>query len=282
MDRSGFEPEASCLQSPKTLPPASKYSKELRKWMDQKGFSQGYKNDILRYLKPIENKEIQGITELREIVSGSSSSMVLTVFRAYINFLLDTETITEEDAIYFRKALPSRKTNPDGYVPTDSDIKKAYENIKSEKDRLVFQILALSGIRVTELVKMLRDYEPSKLITDNGISKYPLNYIRGNKRSQYVYMPRDLSMKLHRCYVHKDTVSYNLRKYGIAPKYLRKWFYNFLIMNNVPESVADFIEGRAPESVGSMHYLAKVKQADYWYSQVLKEMKYVLIISNKQ
>ena len=109
MDRSGFEPEASCLQSPKTLPPASKYSKELRKWMDQKGFSQGYRNDILRYLKPTENKEIQGITELREIVSGSSSSMVLTVFRAYINFLLDTEIITEEDAIYIKEYLEERR-----------------------------------------------------------------------------------------------------------------------------------------------------------------------------
>ncbi len=43
-------------------------------------------------------------------------------------------------------------------------------------------------------------------------------------------------------------------------------------MNNVPESVADFIEGRAPESVGSMHYLAKVKQADYWCGTILAKL----------
>ena len=126
---------------------------------------------------------------------------------------------------------------------------------------------------------MLRDYEPSKLISENGISKYPLNYIRGNKRSQYVYMPTDLAMKLHKFYIHEDTVSYNLRKYGIAPKYLRKWFYNFLIMNNVPESVADFIEGRAPESVGSMHYLSRVKQADYWYSSISRNLLTVIMMS---
>ena len=53
---------------------------------------------------------------------------------------------------------------------------------------------------------------------------------------------------------YKDTVSYEIRQYSIAPNYLRKWFCNFLILNNVPESV------------GSMHYLAKVKQADYWYN----------------
>jgi len=276
MDRSGFEPEASCLRSHNILPPASKYIRELNKWMNQKGFSEGYKKDIIRYIRPIENLGINSNNELREIVSKSTSSMVLTVMRAYINFLLESEVIDEETAIYFRKALPSRKTNPDGYVPTDSDVKKAYASIKSEKDRLLFQILAFSGVRVTELVKMLREYDPSKLITENSVSKYPLNYFRGNKRSQYVYLPSEVAEKLHRFYIHKDTVSYEIRQWGIAPKYLRKWFYNFLIMNNVPESVADFIEGRAPESVGSMHYLSRVKQADYWYRLIIPFFRVIM------
>jgi intergrase/recombinase len=83
----------------------------------------------------------------------------------------------------------------------------------------------------------------------------------------------ELTLKLCRFYINKDTVSREIKQYGIAIKYLRKLFHNFLIMNNVPESVADFIEGRAPESVGSMHYLGKVKQADYWYGLVQKELR---------
>jgi intergrase/recombinase len=245
----------------------------LIRWMNQKGFSEGYKKDIIRYLKPIEQIEINSNYEMRDIVSKSPSKMVLTVMRVYINFLLESDVIDEDTASYFRKALPSRKTNSDGYVPTDSDIKEAYGKIKNERDRTLFQTLAFSGTRITELVKMLTEFDPNKLISDNGISKYPLNYNRGNKRSQYVYMPCKLAEKLHRFYIHKDTVSYEIRRYGIAPKYLRKWFYNFLILNNVPESVADFIEGRAPESVGSMHYLSRVKQADYWYHQVLDAIK---------
>ena len=43
--------------------------------MDQKGFSKGYKSDILRYLEPIGNNAIHGLSELRDIVSCSSSSM---------------------------------------------------------------------------------------------------------------------------------------------------------------------------------------------------------------
>ena len=47
-------------------------------------------------------------------------------------------------------------------------------------------------------------------------------------------------------------------------------------MHNVPESVADFIHGKSPISIGSMHYLAKVKQADYWYNKIAKEILSVL------
>ena len=273
MDRSGLEPEASCLQSSKTLPRVSKYQYELKKWMIQKGFSESYKIEIKTYLKPLENRDISSITELREVIASSPSNMILTVARAYINFLLENELITEETAVYFRKALPSRKTNVDRYVPVDQDMKNAYQKIRKERDRTLFQVLAFSGIRVTEFVKMLKEFDPKKLIIENGISKCPLNYNRGNKRSQYVYMPLELATKLHRFYINKDTVSRELRQYGVAPKYLRKWFYNFLIMNNVPEPVADFIEGRAPESVSSMHYLAKVKQADYWYATIVSLAK---------
>jgi intergrase/recombinase len=79
--------------------------------------------------------------------------------------------------------------------------------LKKERDRILFRVLAFSGIRVTEVVKMLTEFDPEKLISDNGISKYPLNYNRGNKRSQYVYMPSKLAEKLHRFYIRKDTIS---------------------------------------------------------------------------
>ncbi|WP_456328114.1 integrase [Archaeoglobus sp.] len=51
-------------------------------------------------------------------------------------------------------------------------------------------------------------------------------------------------------------------RFSLPAKYLRKWNYNFLILNGVPESVADFILERVSITVGSMHYLVKVKQAD--------------------
>ena len=100
------------------------------------------------------------------------------------------------------------------------------------------------------------------------MARYPLSYNRGQKRLSYVYMPEEFALSLHKMHSSQKVVMAIKHQSGLSPKYLRKWFYNFLILNNVPESVADFIEGRAPESVGSMHYLSRVKQADYWYLQV--------------
>ncbi len=69
--------------------------------------------------------------------------------------------------------------------------------------------------------------------------------------------------------ITKHAIENRFHRLGLPAKYIRKWNYNFLILHGVPESVADFIQGRASITVGSMHYLAKVKQADEWYSRVV-------------
>jgi len=61
-------------------------------------------------------------------------------------------------------------------------------------------------------------------------------------------------------------------RFSLPAKYPRKWNYNFLILNGVLESVADFIQGRASITFGSMHYLAKVEQASKWYSRVVDRL----------
>ena len=125
-------------------------------------------------------------------------------------------------------------------------------------------------------MKMVKEYDPSKLIVDDKFAKYQLHYNRGHKSSFYIYMPKELIPALHKFYIHIDTITYQIRKSGLNPKYLRKCFYNFLIYNNVPEGVADFIKGRATATIGSMHYLSKAEQADYWYEQIVDKMNVII------
>jgi intergrase/recombinase len=51
----------------------------------------------------------------------------------------------------------------------------------------------------------------------------------------------------------------------VLPKYLRKYAFDKMIELEVPESVADFIEGRVPKRIGAKHYLALARQSSKFY-----------------
>ena len=53
----------------------------------------------------------------------------------------------------------------------------------------------------------------------------------------------------------------------MAAKYVRKFVYSKLIALGVPESVADFIQGRSARTVGARSYLAKLELAKAHYGR---------------
>ncbi len=237
--------------------------------MREKKYSVAYQKDAERYLSQYLNgKLINENSKLRSVMAECKSNYIYTMVRVYLNFLEENELLSTEDADYFRKAIPSRKISPDGFIPSDEKVKEVYSLIESKPMKIVFTILSTSGIRIMELVKMLKEFDKDKLIVNGDVSKYPLNYFRGHKKAFYVYMPKQLALSLEKTELNDDTISHYFSELGLAPKYFRKWQYNFLIYQGVPEGVADFIQGRSSESVGSMHYLSKVNQADYWYDKI--------------
>lgn len=48
-------------------------------------------------------------------------------------------------------------------------------------------------------------------------------------------------------------------------------------MRFATESIADFIQGRAPVTVGTAHYLNKVKQAKEEYRKIVKRYDDILL-----
>jgi len=251
------------------VPKFSNYVNDFSQWFRTKNLSPGYSRAITNYLKKYLKDDITSVRELSTLLNSVKAKYLSISIRVYLNFLTEYNITTDEDMVHFRKILKSHRSNSDNFVPTDEQIKIAYHKTRNGRHKTIFLLLAYSGIRITEAVKMLSEFDTNKLIVNGDIAKYPLSYNRGQKRLSYVYMPKEFALTLHKMHSSQKVVMTIKHQSGLSPKYLRKWFYNFLILNNVPESVADFIEGRAPESVGSMHYLSRVKQADYWYEKVL-------------
>ena len=247
------------------------------RWLNGKRLNKTYRRDLLNYVKNYLTTPINDENELMQILSKNTTDGLRIAIRSFLNFLVESNIMNEDTANRYRKVLKNRhKVNPDNFVPDDSQVVGAFKRLTSERERVVFKILAHSGIRQTEVMKMLNEWDTSRLIVNNTIAKYSLNWTRGQKKIFYVYLPKDFALNLHRFYSTRKMIDVIGKKGGLNLKYLRKWQYNTLIMNNTPEGVADYIQGRSAESVGSMHYLAKAKQADFWYEKITEKLTSLL------
>ncbi|MGP6293669.1 integrase [Caldiplasma sukawensis] len=200
------------------------------------------------------------------------SNFVYTMVRVYLNFLEENELLSSDDADYLRKVIPTRKIPLDSFVPSDDRVRRVYLKIDNATMKTAFLVLAMSGILIMEVVKMMIEFEVENLTVDGNIARFPMNYFRGHKNVLCVNLPRETALSIKRADLNDDTISHYFSELGLAPKYLRRWQYNFLIYQRVPEGVADFIQGISSESVASMHYLSKVKQADYWCGKMARQL----------
>ncbi len=72
----------------------------------------------------------------------------------------------------------------------------------------------------------------------------------------------------------EDVVStFYARMKAINPKYVRKYVFDKMIELEIPESVADFIQGRVVTRIGAKHYLALARQASNFYPRYLKHIE---------
>jgi intergrase/recombinase len=189
----------------------------------------------------------------------------------------DTFQLMSEDSIArYRKIVKLPQTNADLFIPSDDQVISAFRSITDGRYIVFYKLLVFSGLRLREAVFMLNTFDRTRLQVNGNTAKYLLNLVRGTKRVYFAFMPDTFAQQLEKIKMSEPGARVYLIKRGIAPKYLRKWQYNFLISNNVPESVADYIQGRAPNTVGSMHDLAKTQQADMWYARVVPKLLSIL------
>lgn len=174
-----------------------------------------------------------------------------------------------------RKVLKVRQSSPDTYVTNYKTVKDAYEKIKDEMVKLYFEILTHSGVSVTEMAKMLHDFDAKNPTRMDNYARYALNFKRGQKNSFYIFMPIEVANMVKRFYKIDAKAMTKMfdQQSGLIPKYHRKWFYNKVIIAGISENVAYFYKGRYPATVGSSNYHAHTQQADHWYETAMNTLK---------
>ena len=172
-----------------------------------------------------------------------------------------------------RKAIPKDRIGIDLRIPSEDEVKGGLHKIEGllPKYQALWRVCLDSGIRLIEAIHLINDFDTQRLQPVNGFYRYQTGEFRGTKQSYYAYFTEDSlrliqdadGEELHRL----DTSGYYSRHKMTQPKYLRKFAFDKMIELEVPESVADFIQGRVAMSVGAKHYMSLARQADKFYAK---------------
>lgn len=135
-------------------------------------------------------------------------------------------------------------------------------------------MLVYSGARLKHVYDALKDFNPANtVIVNDKVAIYPTSSIsKGAKKSYWLFFPKKFidELKELNITVGYSTIQKHLAYKRVNAETIKKWHFNFMIIeNDVPESVADFIQGRRPVTVGSAHYLNKTKDADKHYARMV-------------
>ncbi|TGC06509.1 hypothetical protein CUN85_12850 [Methanolobus halotolerans] len=157
---------------------------------------------------------------------------------------------------------------------TDEEVQEGYVSCPTEV-KILYKLLVCSGNRLIHLYRMLQLFNEKKVVIDGDIAHYPSSeFSSGNKRTFQVFFPTAYISEI-KSFQSPDkykTVSKKLQVGRVSAKTIRKWHLNVMIKEGVTESLADFIQGRAPATVGSAHYLNKVQQAKEEYKRIIEKL----------
>jgi intergrase/recombinase len=209
---------------------------------------------------------------------------LVSALRNFVTFLEEREIINEDAANRIRKYAKIKKSGVDQTHITNDELREAWKQVLSygEKRReLTFKLLVFSGLRLSHVHYLLTTFDASKLIFEGNIAKYPLQEAaKGTKRAFYAYMPADFAKELEPVKASYDAmrewVRFEDKARRVKAKTIRKWHFNFLIRHGVSFEVADFIQGRAPRSIGERHYANLEMLADEAYSRIVDYLVAVL------
>ena len=239
-----------------------------------------------RYLNILEG--LDGITpeSLIKLYESRPANNVAKAIRNLVNYLLEKEIIDERTADKIKKAVPIKRGKGDKVVPTNEDIREAFEYFKRKLEPeyyLVALVLLYSGARLEQVLRMLQEWDPKYLVFKDGFARYEISHLsQGYKEGFWIYMPDWLAKELRKMNdlskYTKDIINYKAESgRTVSAKYIRKWFNNLLVKLKVDKDIRNFILGRVGEiktSVEADYYLKLLEQADEEYPRILENFPF--------
>ena len=249
----------------------------FEKWLDRRvregDLSDRSRKDYLsavdRYLIEEADDDIIKPADFRNM-SGDKQT------RGVKNFFNYLEEIEIENPLGYpldkwRKNVKIQKSGVVEIYPSNREIVEAYNACPPEY-RTFFKALVYTGNRFSQLYAALQNFNPQEVTIIGDVAHLPsASLSSGTKRSYRLFFPAAFIPELSKISLQsEDNIKKGIQHGRVSAKTIRKWNLNFLVENGVSESIADFMQGRAPVTVGSAHYLNKIKQSVDAYQKVVE------------
>jgi len=244
-------------------------------WLKSKNLSLEHVRKIMRHLDRFA-KPISKPMDLIELFTGLKDSQkrhLTNALRNLFNFY-ETQGLASKNWLdLLRSNLPKVTTGVDLKIPTEEEMADSIRKAKRLRDPrkfILYNLLLDSGLRLTEGVRLFNSFAEGtvEIEEQKGFCVVALGYFRGTKMAYYGFIS-NYTLKLLRKV--NEPLTYRrggLRKSGIISwKYLRKFVNDNMTSEklNIPESVADFIQGRTAKSIGARHYMKLKRKAIQFY-----------------
>ncbi len=257
----------------------SQFRGEFENWLmsrvRQEKLTEKTAMDYLSVLERNEDKlEVYLPFDLENVEIKKGLALAL---RNFLNFLEDREIdrINGYSVDKWRKKIPIPTAKVQEIYITNEELLEAYEKLKGKKPiyKTIFKMVVYSGARLKHIYEALKSFDPEKVVIVDNIARYPIaSLTKGAKKGYWLYFPAEFLDELKKAKITQEykTIQKKIAHGRVNAETIRKWHFNFMIIeNDVPESTADFIQGRRPATVGSAHYLNKTKKADKEYRKIV-------------
>jgi intergrase/recombinase len=243
--------------------------------VEAKRYSPAWAKNMVRYLDRFVKAPIGSPMDVLRLFKGLSfgqQHQLNRALRAFFNFL----EILGYDRDWLdglRKAIPKDRVGIDIRVPEESTIREDLRRVSelALKYQALWHLCLDSGIRSIEAIHLINGFSLENLREVNGFYRYRIGEFRGSKQAYFAYFTEytfGLIQGVNVEKISRPSASHYYSKYGCtSPKYLRKFAFDKMIDLEIPESVADFIEGRVPRRIGAKHYMALARQARKYYQR---------------
>ncbi len=234
--------------------------------------------DYMNYLKKLSGK----IINYDLYLSIANNKWKIKTVRLYLDFLYKTNRISWEEKERLKSLfkLKSSRSDDDEY---EVDIEKLVVTIRSIKDNkeldaVILKLLYYSGARLSEVLKLLREWDNKRLVCNEVFCRYKMKWMRGRKRCDYIYFPRwllqEIELYAHKVNLENNTVVKRIEgKYGVNTKDYRKLHYRICRDVIGDDSICDFYQSRMSKmTIGHKHYDDMRSRADKHYQILMRSL----------